>query len=171
MDIIYDLMIPCALSFLSCMGFGVQFNVRRKNLLAASIGAVVCKAVDLVLLHQGIGEVRACFLATTALAIYSEVLARLFRSPVTMYLIVGIIPVVPGSAVFYTMQSLVMGDHETFLERCIDSFEIAGAIAMGIFIAPAIIKLWKDFRYEHMDDVKQAVKNVSTKHDRSIKKI
>ena len=63
------------------------------------------------------------------------------KAPVNMYLIVGIIPLVPGGLMYYTMLALVTGDNETFLDRAADAFGEAAAIAMGIFAISSLVRI------------------------------
>ncbi len=141
MDITRNIVIPSICSFVACCAFGIQFNIRFKHLIAASVGSLVSQLISSLMGMQGFDEIKCCFVAAAAVAVYSEAMARFFKAPVNMYLIVGIIPLVPGGLMFYTMLALVMGDNQTFLERAAEALGTAGAIAMGVFAASAVIRL------------------------------
>ncbi|MGN0641935.1 MAG: threonine/serine exporter family protein [Huintestinicola sp.] len=136
-----SMVIPCICSFIACFALGVQFNIRSGHLIAASVGSVVSQLLYSVLSENGISEMVCYFFAAAAVSIYSEVMARRFKAPVNMYLIIGIIPLVPGGLMFYSMLALVSGDNDTLLERLTEAFGAAGAIAMGIFAVSSIVRI------------------------------
>ncbi|MDD6991333.1 MAG: threonine/serine exporter family protein [Oscillospiraceae bacterium] len=170
MDIIHDIVIPCICSFVACAAFGVQFNIRFKHLIAASVGSLVSQLIYTLLSMNEFGEIQTCFISAAAVALFSEVMAKINKAPVNMYLIVGIIPLVPGGLTYYAMLALVMGDNDTFLDRAIDAFGAAGAIAMGIFFVSSAVRLYKDFRRHYRRNLKKAYKKLSAKDGRSVKK-
>ena len=107
--------------------------------------------------------------SAAAVALFSEIMAKLNKAPVNMYLIVGIIPLVPGGLAYYAMLALVTGDNATFLERAVDAFGIAGSVAMGIFAVSSAVRLFKDFRRQAKIKADKAYRTLS-KNDKSVKK-
>ena len=87
------------MAFLGSLGFALLFHTPRKCLLTAALGGLVSWAVYLLTMHGGYG--------------WSEILARLQKKPVTVFLISAVIPLIPGQAMYRTMSSLVTGDLET----------------------------------------------------------
>lgn len=144
MDFTSEIAVPCLCSFIACAAFGVQFGIRFRHLIAASIGSLVSELIFTLLSLNGISEMKCCFVAAAAVTAYSEAMARFCKAPVNMYLIVGIIPLVPGGLSYYAMLALVMGDNDTFMNRSVDAFAAAGAIAMGIFAVSSAVRLAKD---------------------------
>lgn len=140
-DIIKDVVLPCVFSFVGCFAVGVQFNIRFWHLIAASVGSIVSQMIFSVMSMNDYNGIKCCFVAAAAVAFYSEVMARVCKAPVNMYLIVGIIPLVPGGLMYYTMLALVTGDNETFLDRAADAFGEAAAIAMGIFAISSLVRI------------------------------
>ncbi len=132
--------LPCVLSFVASLAFGIQFNIKFKHIIAAGFGAVICQLVYMVISKTGASEALSCFFAAVTISLYSEVLARRLRVPVNMYLVVGIIPLVPGGYIYNTMIVLINGDIDMFLRQFIDTISIAGAIAMGVFAVSSITR-------------------------------
>ena len=52
--------------------------------------------------------------------------------PVTVYLLSGIFPLVPGAGIFYTAYYLFTNDRALSSSKGIETFEVAGAIVLGI---------------------------------------
>ncbi|MBQ5311348.1 MAG: threonine/serine exporter family protein, partial [Oscillospiraceae bacterium] len=171
MDILKDIVRPCAIIFVACIAFGMQFNIVRRHLLAAAVSAVVSELVYSLLTGFGLSTIKSIFFAAAAVALYSEILAKALRSPVNMYLVVGIIPLVPGSTIYQTMLQLVVGNNDSFLGLLLVTFESAGAIAMGIFMISSAVRLLKDFKAENGPKILNAVRDLASNHDKNIKKI
>ena len=50
------------------------------------------------------------FAASAATAIWAEALARVKKTPAQQYLIVGLIPLIPGGTLYYAMEALITQD-------------------------------------------------------------
>ena len=146
MEITGEMFISGVLTFAAAIGYGICFNIRGANLFAASFGAFICAFIEAIMTEAGFSEVFVCFIASTAVTVYSEILAKRLRCPVPMFLIVSIIPLVPGSYIYYAMMSCINGDLTDFGKRSMYTFEIAGAIALGIFLVTFAIKLIKSIK-------------------------
>lgn len=144
MDFSY-LFLPCLFSFIACCAFGVQFNIRSKHLICAAVGSIVSELIYRVLGAQGTDELKCCFIAAAAVSLYAEIMARSFRAPVNMYLIVGIIPLVPGGLTYYAMLAAARGDSEGFFDKGALALGSSASIAMGIFLVSSVFRLSTDF--------------------------
>lgn len=170
MEILREIAVPCICSFIACCAFGIQFNIRFNHLIAASVGSLVSQLIYSLLEINSFDAIPCYFISAAAVAAYSEIMARCCKAPVNMYLIVGIIPLVPGGLTYYTMLALVMGDNDTFLDRGVDAFAAAGSIAMGIFAVSSAVRLAVDFyrqhqntkmkKAAHFDDSKKEMKKI-----------
>lgn len=141
MEFLREIAVPCICSFIACCAFGVQFNIRFRHLTAAAVGSAVSQIIYYLLEAGDMSAVKCCFIASAAVSVYSEIMARCLKAPVNMYLIVGIIPLVPGGLTYYTMLALVTGDSDTFVSRGADAVSVAFAIAMGIFAVSSAIRI------------------------------
>ncbi len=81
------------------------------------------------------------FLATVATALYSEIMARVFKKPATEFQIVALLPMVPGGGIYYTMEYCVIGNTEMFLKTGLHTLGIAGALAMGILLVSSFFRI------------------------------
>ena len=83
----------------------------------------------------------AAFLSTLMIALLSHMMARIKRAPVTVFLISGILPSVPGAAMYRFVHYLIQNDFALSNHYLIETLQIAGAIAMAIFIMDSIFRL------------------------------
>ena len=137
-----ELLVPCLYSFMGCVGYCLVFNIRmrKRMLLLASLGGAVGWCVYL-LCGWLQNDITQSFAAILAVAAYSEIMARLQKSPATVYLIVGLIPLVPGGGIYYTMEYCINGDMMNFMNTGIHTLGIAGALAIGILLVSACVRI------------------------------
>ena len=82
------------------------------------------------------------FIATVVITIYSEVMARIHKVPVTGYLLIALLPMVPGGGIYYTMEYCIAGNTQMFLETGLHTLGIAGALALGILLVSSLNRLF-----------------------------
>ena len=100
--------------------FASFFNIRGLDMLLRR-SAARNWFVYLLLKDYG-GDIFIFFLATVAITIYAEAMARARKTPVTGYLLVALLPLVPGGGIYYTMEYCINRGHGQFVRRdCIPS--------------------------------------------------
>lgn len=128
-------------AFMSSLGFGILFNVRGKDLFFASVGGGIGWLFYTQILSLTGSEVIALFIGTISLSIHSEICARIFKNPVTLYLICALIPLVPGSGMYYTIFEAVKGDYNTSLTKGIQTLLNAGSIAVAAMFVSTVSRV------------------------------
>ena len=73
-------------------------------------------------------------------------MARVDKVPVIVYLIIALLPLVPGSGMYYTMEYWLTGDEVAFVTTGSHTIMIAGALALGIVLVSSMVRLWKIMR-------------------------
>jgi uncharacterized membrane protein YjjP (DUF1212 family) len=130
------------------IGFSVLFGAHPKRLLYATLAGMVCTSayvlVDNITALSGFGGLFLASLAGgAACTLYSEIMARVLKTPATVFLIPGLIPMVPGGSLYYTMAFLVQGDYETAAGKGIDTLCVCLGISAGIVIMSVIGQIWR----------------------------
>lgn len=144
--------LTCIYAFGGSLAFAIIMNIRKQKLFFAAFGGFIAQfSFQLGQLYFN-GDVFNCFLATLAIALYSEILARLTASPTTIYLVVALIPLVPGGSVYYTMLYFLQGDTQAGIETGLYTLAIAGALSMGIIIVSSSAKLIHLIRQNRKND-------------------
>ncbi|MDI3537197.1 MAG: hypothetical protein PWP30_1679 [Eubacteriaceae bacterium] len=133
--------ITCLYAFGGSLAFAILMNIPKNKLVLAAFGGFIAQFTFILGHLYFDSTVISCFLATLSLAFYSEVMARQTASPATIYLVVSLIPLVPGSSIYYTMLYFVQGDTQTGIETGLYTLAIAGALSMGIIIVSSTSKL------------------------------
>lgn len=119
-------------------GFAILYNIRGHKLLFASLGGFLSCALFIVF-SKFIPSEPICYLIVAILiSVYSEIFARVLKTPTTTFIIISLIPLIPGSSLYYTMSSAFSGNTEMFLNKAITTLELASALAIGIILVTAI---------------------------------
>ncbi len=134
-------MLSLAGAYVACMGFGFIFHLRGKLLLITPLGSVLLWAVYLLLQDSVPNIVVRSLIATMVAAVFCEIIARVMRVPVTVFMIIAILPLVPGSGIYYSMESCIRHDYNTFLQKGVETIGIAGAIAVGMLLISGVFRL------------------------------
>ncbi len=85
----------------------------------------------------------AYFFGALVVAVLSELLALLQKKPATIYLVPGLLPLVPGAGMFQTMQATVEGNLEAALLVGFATLTSAGAIALAIALASSAARIFR----------------------------
>ncbi len=132
--------LPCLWAFCACLGFGLVFNIQGTGVLVCGLGAALGWLVYLLVLAFHKSDIFAAFLAAMVIAGYSEWMARVRRCPVTGYLQVALLPLVPGAGIYYTMQYAISGDTEMFLSTLMHTFGFAAALSLGAMLTSSVLR-------------------------------
>lgn len=127
--------------FLGTLGFSFLFNIKGKRLFAAAFGGFLSWALFVLLGNVMESEPLRYFIVAMLLSIYAEVMARVLKTPTTTMLMTCLIPLVPGGSLYYTMAYALGSDMNRFLQKAISTLQLAGALALGIVVATAIVRV------------------------------
>ena len=141
MNFIKDILIPCVCVTAAAFSYGVVFHIKGKKLLIAAIGGILSWTVYLLTDGIYVNDIPQYFIAACAVSAYSEIMARITKTPVTLYLVVVILPLVPGGLLYYTMEEFILGNGDIFLDKLLYAFGVAGSIALGVFLISTIARL------------------------------
>ena len=125
-------------AFVGTVGFSALFGAPRRYYLYCGLAGMAGWAVYLIV-AAGHSVVGAAFFAALTVAAISHVMARLCRCPVTVFLICGIIPLVPGGGIFWTAYYIVTEQLRMAAATGFVALKVTIAIAGGIILASGII--------------------------------
>ncbi|MCR4943645.1 MAG: threonine/serine exporter family protein [Clostridium sp.] len=128
-------------AIIASLGFGIIFNVKGKNLIFASLGGGLSWLSYLIFLNLGTSEVIAMFLSSIIFSIYSEVFARVLKTPVTTIVICCLIPLVPGAGMYNTMYEIITDSTSEAITLALHTLACAGSLALGVILVSTITRL------------------------------
>jgi len=121
-------------AFFATAAFAVLFFLPKKYIIQAGVTGSIGWFIYLILMEITSDKVWATFAATLIIALTSHILARIYKTPVTMFLIPGVIALVPGAGMFQIVQSIIENEVDNTAYYFLQTLQMAGAIALGIFI-------------------------------------
>lgn len=132
---------PCIYAFIACCAFAITYNIRKNRMLPVCAGGALGWLIYLLL--QSYGDVFAYFVATVVISIYSEIMARICKVPVIVFLTTAVLPLVPGGGMYYTMEYCVQRETILFIETGLHTLALAGAIVLGIMTVTTVVRMGK----------------------------
>ena len=127
---------------LGSLGFAILFNVRGRRLFFAFLGGVVGWGVYCLAALWISHEAVLYLIATAALTLYAELMARLLRCPSTVMLVTGWIPLIPGGSLYYTISALAAGRMSEFTDRALHTILLMIAMSAGVLLAMTVIHIF-----------------------------
>ena len=112
---------------------------------SALVGAAAWWVYLLITGHGG-KSLEAAFLSSLMVALFSHILARIKKAPVTVFLVSGILPAVPGTSIYRCVYYLIQDATDLSILYLIETLQIAGAIAMAIFIMDSFFRLFLTYQ-------------------------
>lgn len=128
------MIIKCLGAFLATMTLSVAFDAPKKYLIHAGAAGALNWGIYLVFEEWTGDVVLATFFATAILTFVSQIMARIWKAPSTMFLIPAVIPLVPGAGMYRIAYSLIYESGREAMSHAYETLLIAGAIALGIFV-------------------------------------
>ena len=114
------------------ISFAVLFTAPKNEVIYCGLTGALGWIVYYTMTQHGINLVLASMVATFCLTVLGRCFAVVRKTPVTVYLLSGIFPLVPGAGIYYTAYYLFMGDTQMSGYKGLETLEVAGAIVFGI---------------------------------------
>lgn len=126
------------LSMTATASFAVLFHAPKEQFLTNALTGALGWISYLIFCALGLKTTAASLAAAFCLTIISRMFAAYFKCPATLYLVTGIFTLVPGAGIYYTSYYFIMNETELSAAKGIETFQIAGAIAVGILFGFSI---------------------------------
>ena len=131
-------------SFMAVLSFGIVLDLPKKYLGWSGVTGGVCWLVYLLIREETGSLIFAAFLSGLSVALLGHILARILRAPVSVFLIPGILPLVPGTSIYNCVYNIIRSSREQSTYYLIETMQIAGAIAMAVFLMDSMFKMIKN---------------------------
>ena len=128
-------------SFIASAAFGVIFNVPKNSLIQCGTVGMVGWFLYYYLVENDVNSIAATLAAAFLVAVISQYFAKRYKTPITIFNVSGIIPLVPGGLSYDAMKHFVENDFNMAFQLAAKAFMLAGAIAMGLIFAEVMNQL------------------------------
>ena len=104
------MILQLALAFISTFAFAVLFSAPKTQYVFCGLCGAFTWGMYLLFQNFGYTTVISALFATFFLTLLARILSIVKKNPVTIYLITGIFPLVPGAGIYYTSYYLIMNE-------------------------------------------------------------
>ena len=127
-------------SFLSSISFAVICNVPRKSIPIGGVVGMLGWMGYWFLSSAGYGVFLSSVVCSLLLALAGHISARVYKMPLTVFYVPGLVPIVPGITAFQAFRQLTLHDYDGALIAFLNVGYCAVGIAVGLVVSDIIFK-------------------------------
>ena len=139
-------LLTCLVSFVACTGFVIVFNIHGRGKLLCALGGAITWGAYCVAEALGCDSLLCYFIATCTAAVFSEAMARVRRYPAISYLVISLLPLIPGAGIYYTALYAIRGDMALAAQYGMNTLATAGVMAAGILVVSTTVRMWTGYQ-------------------------
>ena len=129
------------LALIATGAFSIIFRVPIRRIpVCMVIGALGFIAYEISLDYYSSPAI-GCFFGACIVGLFSSFAARIFKDAETIFVIPGILCLVPGFRIFNTMAAILKNDYTGAAEVGVQTIMMAGAIAVGLLTIGSILRV------------------------------
>lgn len=130
----------CAL--FAVLGFCILFHSPPSTMLYASLIGAAGQMVMKYLISLDYDSTVACFIGACVLAVLAEFGSRAGKDATTIFIIPGIIPLVPGARLYDSMMELLNGDMASAASQATSAIVTSLSIAAALVVVSSLTRLF-----------------------------
>lgn len=137
-----NLIVHFVFSYIATMGFGFLINIPRNALLGSGAVGSIGWMTYILVYHFHLGTMMANLSGALVVGLGASIMARLKKMPMILFNVPGMVPLVPGSQSYKAIYNFAFGRNSVALHYLVQVAMIAGAIAMGFFLAEMLTRMF-----------------------------
>ncbi len=134
------MLINSLLAFATALFTGITLRTPKSAWITVGITGMMGWATSEALSRQRVPELVVAVAGALMIGALAEILARFQKQPVTVYIVSGIIPLVPGTTAYNSMLAFLERNFDSGLYLAFKAFLIASYLAAGLAVAPLFIR-------------------------------
>jgi uncharacterized membrane protein YjjB (DUF3815 family) len=127
-------------TFVGILGFCSVFSCPYKLIVICCTEAALCWAVYLFCVSLGCSSVWASFYGAAFVDLAAQILARKLKAPVIIFLVIGVLPLVPGCGIYKVAYDMFSGGDVG--ASLTNALMLAGAVALAVIVMDTITDLF-----------------------------
>ena len=136
-------------SFVGTLAFSIVFNVPRRFYFYCGLTGMTGWLAYCILVSN-MSPTVATFFSTMVVVLMSRILAVWRKCPITIFLISGILPLVPGTSIYYTTFYFMRNSLREAADTGLSALKFAFAIVLGIVFIVVIPRQFFSIQYWKM---------------------
>lgn len=126
---------------LATFGFTLIFRVPKRSIILSSLTGGFGWLTYQLAASYGFTSIIACFLGACIVALLSDIASKTSKEASTVFIIPGIMPLVPGAGMYKMMLEFIHNDMTGFADEAVQTLMAAGAIAVGLLVMGSLLKI------------------------------
>lgn len=120
----------------------ILFNIDRKKIIWTGFSGALGWFTYLLVYNKTNSPVISSFTGACVLGIYSEIMARILKTPAMEFSIPGIFPLVPGITAYFTISNIVEKNYYVAFSSGLQTIAVGGAIGFGIMLSATTFRFF-----------------------------
>lgn len=125
-------------AFLGTIAFSIMINIPKKEIFYCGIAGGIGWIFYSICMSSGLSSAYSNFAGTLFITYFARLFAIIRKNPVSVFLISGIITLVPGTSIYNMALNFIMTDNDMAIFYALETIKIACGIAFGIIIVLAL---------------------------------
>ncbi len=139
------------LALFATAGFSVIFRVPVRHIPACVLIGAFGWVTYEISMHYYSSPALGCFFGACVVGLFSNFAARRLKDAATIFVIPGILCLVPGSAIFNTMAATLDEEFIDAAQIGLQTLVMAGGIALGLLTIGAVLRVIYAFARKTVD--------------------
>ncbi len=146
LELLFEYFRDSSLALIATYFFTIIFQCPKKDRVFAGFIGGFGWLIYMIFVDFGVSVVFSSFYATVGLTLLSRYFSYFRKSPVTVFLIPGIFPLVPGAGIYSAGYNLFMNNTSEASLIAMETAQIAIAIALGIGLVTSLPQIMFSFK-------------------------
>ena len=134
-------------SYLSAVGFALFFSCPKRSIGLSSLAGALGFLVFMLVKDFYGGLFFPVLVGSYLTGILGEIFARKCHMPAILFIVPGMINLVPGKGIYNTLFYFIDGQKSLALVTLFDTMAVASAISFGILLASVLSKSLMSFKF------------------------
>ena len=128
----------------ACVGFAIWFRVRGVKILYCAVGTFLSWGTYLLVYHLHPNAFGATLAASVVCGLYAQITARINKTPATIFTTICLLPLIPGSSLYYTVYGVVTRNTALSYAKGVDFGMTCFGIVLGFMVVEVANRfLWR----------------------------
>ena len=133
-----EILMQLVVSYLTTLGFAFFFHAPRKAVPFVGLTGAMGWTAYVFLNQWWVSVVPAVFVGALLVGLSGEVAARMLKLPVTVFVIPGIVPLVPGYGLYRVMYQMIENRVDEATGQGVEVLLVAGAISVAVILVSSL---------------------------------
>ncbi|KZZ84059.1 MULTISPECIES: threonine/serine exporter family protein [Bacillaceae] len=125
-------------SFIASAAFGMIFNAPRKSLMKCGFVGMLGWIIYYMMVENQLDTIFSTVVASFVIAVTGQIFSKIYKTPVIIFSVAGVIPLVPGGMAYDAMRNFVQNDYNIAISLAAKAFMVSGSIAIGLVFSEVI---------------------------------